>query len=176
MEDVAIRQARESDAKGIAHVHVDSWRTTYKGIVPDAYLATLSYENREAVWQRNISRPTNGSTVFVAEDATGSIVGFSAGGPSRSGNEKYLGELHAIYLLDECQGLGIGRNLVAAVVERLWLTNLRSMLVWVLADNPSRAFYEHLGGIQIEELTVEIGGAPLVEIAYGWENIRTMRL
>lgn len=47
-----IRPARMADADAIARVHVDSWRTTYPGIVPDDYLATMSYEQRSGVWQR----------------------------------------------------------------------------------------------------------------------------
>jgi hypothetical protein len=32
-----IRKAVLTDAKGIAKVHVDSWKTTYDNIVPDQY-------------------------------------------------------------------------------------------------------------------------------------------
>ncbi|WP_306428702.1 hypothetical protein [Robertmurraya siralis] len=39
-----IREATLSDAEGIAKVHVDSWRTTYKGIVSDVFLEQLSYK------------------------------------------------------------------------------------------------------------------------------------
>lgn len=39
-----IRKATINDAEGIAKVHVDSWRTTYKGIIPDEFLYNLSYK------------------------------------------------------------------------------------------------------------------------------------
>ncbi|MFJ7661235.1 GNAT family N-acetyltransferase [Lysinibacillus sp. NPDC097162] len=90
-----IRKAIEPDAKAIAKVHVDSWRTTYANIVPDEYLINLSYENREQLWIKNISN----DAVFVAENNEGQIIGFSSGGKERSG--KYIefeGELYAIYL------------------------------------------------------------------------------
>jgi hypothetical protein len=45
------------------------------------------------------------------------------------------------------------------------------MLVWVLADNPSRSFYEALGGELIGEQNVTIGGVDLREVAYGWPDI-----
>ena len=32
-----IRHANEQDARGIANVHVNSWKTTYKGIVEDRF-------------------------------------------------------------------------------------------------------------------------------------------
>lgn len=33
-----IRKANLNDALGVAKVQVDSWKTTYKNIVPDEYL------------------------------------------------------------------------------------------------------------------------------------------
>lgn len=38
-----IRKAVLTDAKGIAKVHVDSWRTTYKNIIPDEFLKKFTY-------------------------------------------------------------------------------------------------------------------------------------
>jgi hypothetical protein len=46
------------------------------------------------------------------------------------------------------------------------------MLVWVLADNPSRGFYEQMGGRYVMEKEIVIGGdKPLQEVAYGWPDI-----
>ena len=41
---VTIREARIEDAPGIAKVHVDSWRTTYAGIVSAANPSRRFYE------------------------------------------------------------------------------------------------------------------------------------
>ena len=49
------------------------------------------------------------------------------------------------------------------------------MLVWVLADNPSRHFYEALGGQYVSAKQIEIGGAMLDEVSYGWRDIRVMQ-
>ena len=80
----------------------------------------------------------------------------------------YRGELYAIYLLAPSQRQGLGRRLTMAVVQRLLQCGLPSMLVWVLAANPGRAFYAALGGQQVYEKTAIIGAAPLLEVAYGW--------
>ena len=45
------------------------------------------------------------------------------------------------------------------------------MLVWVLAENPSRQFYEALGGQELGQQEITVGGATLVEVAYGWKDI-----
>lgn len=163
-----IRAARLEDAKGIAIVHVDSWRTTYKNIIPDSFLDKLSYERREQLWMKNIS---NGH-VFVAENKNGEIIGFSSGGKERSGKYGgYEGELSAIYLLKEYQGKGIGRSLARPVISRLIELGFESMLVLVLEDNKAKYFYEALGGKVIDRLEIEIAGRKLNELVYGWEDI-----
>jgi FR47-like protein len=60
------------------------------------------------------------------------------------------------------------------VVRRLIQRGLRSLLIWVLAQNPSRRFYEALGGRQVREKLETRGGIQLIEIAYGWLDVRTL--
>ena len=169
-----IREATPADAPGIAHVHVASWRTTYRGLVPDDYLAGLSKERRAAFWLAHLSDLSEVECAYVAEDETQGIVGFAGGGPERDGHPSFAGELHAIYLLAEHQGRGLGRALAIAVAHRLAEAGTRSMLVWVLADNPARAFYAALGGREVGEKPVEIGGKALTEIAYGWDDVGSL--
>jgi hypothetical protein len=45
---------------------------------------------------------------------------------------------------------------------------LRSMLLWVLENNPSRSFYERLGGIVVGRKPDTVGDSPVTLIAYGW--------
>ncbi|KYD15044.1 hypothetical protein [Parageobacillus thermoglucosidasius] len=40
----------------------------------------------------------------------------------------------------------------------------------MLADNPSRRFYERLGGMNAERVA-DIGGKKLPEWRYGWKNV-----
>ncbi len=164
-----IREARPSDARGIARVHVDAWRATYRRIVPAAHLEALSYEDREALWAK-ILAAARGVAVFVAEDERGGIAGFADGGPERSGDPAYTGEIYAIYLLDAYHGRGLGRRLVGAVAERLAENSMTSLLMWVAGRNPARHFYERLGGQSLRTKEEDIGGATIEEIAYGWTD------
>ena len=167
-----IRIATIADAPAIAKVHVDSWRTTYKGIVSDDVLANLSYSQREEKWHSMLSNPRDNITYVAIED--GSVVGFADAGPERSNDDEYDGELYAIYILKQFQSRDIGRNLT--LLSAKWLLNrgLSSMLVWVLADNPSCRFYESLGGKVVRERTISIGGQELAELGYGWRNLRRL--
>ena len=171
-QEIRIRQAVDADARGIARVHIDSWRATYAGIVSAEYLAGLDYDRREAHWHRILADPRQNA--FVAESPDGRVVGFVAGGPESSGDAAYPGELYAIYIDESRQRQGLGRRLVAALggwfISRGW----ESMLLWVLAENPSRRFYEALGGAEVRQQTITIGGTELVEIAYGWRDITSL--
>ena len=168
-----VREANESDVPMIARVHVDTWRTTYSGIMPENVLTKLSYEKREQGWRQILSSAADsGQFLYVAEDESKQIVGFASGGPERTGDSIYKGELNAIYILRAYQRQGIGRRLTSAVAERLAQADIYSMLVWVLADNPSFRFYEAIGGQKVYEKPIERGGIILNEVAYGWTDTR----
>ncbi len=167
-----IREANSSDAAGIARVHVDSWRTTYPGLVPEDVLANLSYERSASNWRQVLSSPDR--VVFVAEGDAGEIVGFASGGPERTGNKGYDGELYAIYLLQGFQKQGIGSRLILALATRLAALGRQSLFVWVFSDNPARSFYEKIGGIRVTEQVIEIGSARLMETGYGWGDIHAL--
>lgn len=167
-----IREARWEDAPGIAKVHVDSWRSTYRELMPAAFLADLSYQGREETWGRILadSSATPQELVFVAEEQ-GEIVGFVSGGKERSGELMFEGELYALYLLESHQRRGLGRGLLQSLVSRFEQVPFSSMLLWVLADNPARRFYERMGGVPVSSKVVTIGGASLTEIGYGWSDL-----
>src|ERR671939_726224 len=149
----AIREATPHDARGIATVHVLSWRTTYRGLLSDRYLDGLDIDDHESRWQRLLA--SGGGDTFVAQEGS-EIVGFASCGRERDQDPIYLGELYAIYLLQDNQRRGLGRRLVSAVAERLIELEYRSMLVWVLAANPARGFYEALGGAFVRSRQLEL--------------------
>ncbi|MBE9170163.1 GNAT family N-acetyltransferase [Pleurocapsales cyanobacterium LEGE 06147] len=171
-----VREATHSDVSAIARVHVDTWLTTYRGIIPDEVLENLSYEKRENGWHRNLNNALKDrSFTYLAEDESGQIVGFANGGVERAGDPVYQGELRAIYILKSHQQKGIGSELFRAVVQRFVQMEIYSMLVWVLADNPACRFYETLGGQKVYKKEIERGGTKLIEIAYGWTNISNLQ-
>jgi GNAT superfamily N-acetyltransferase len=171
-----IREATQSDVPAISRVHIDTWRTTYRGIVPDEHLENLSYERRANGWYQILNRaPEDGNFTYIAEDESDEIVGFANGGVERTGDPIYRGELMAIYIRQSYQEKGIGRGLVQVVAERLGRLGINSMLVWVLVDNPACQFYAALGGKIVHEKELTIGGKPLIEVAYGWVDTGNLR-
>jgi GNAT superfamily N-acetyltransferase len=166
-----IRSAATADAPGIADVQISTWRATYRGLVADAYLDAMDQAVQEDYW-RSLLSANDGDFVLVAESPEREIAGFVCAGPNRDAEPSYLAELHKLYLAPQWQGRGGGRHLLESAAETLLRQDLTSMIVWVLGGNPFRKFYESAGGVYVSERTIEIGGAALLDVAYGWRNLR----
>jgi ribosomal protein S18 acetylase RimI-like enzyme len=164
---ILIRRADANDARAIAHVHVESWRTSYAGIVPDTYLQSLDEWQRAEHWRELLNRDDE---VFVAE-RDGLVVGFAMGGVSRNRIEACDAELYAIYLLKDAQRLGVGTDLLRELARSLSESGFKSMDVWVLEANASKQFYVRTGAHYAASKDTEIGGAPLIEEAYVWLDL-----
>jgi ribosomal protein S18 acetylase RimI-like enzyme len=168
MGQIAVRSARPEDARGIARLDVETWRTTYAGVLPPSYLVGLSEQRREIGWRSVILREPR--DVRVAADVSAAIVGFGSCGPNR-GDRFFAGEVFTLYVAPDWQNQGIGRRLLIALFRRLVATGRHSAIVWVLRDNPSRFFYERLGGQQVSRKTLAVGGAAVEAAGYGWRDL-----
>jgi ribosomal protein S18 acetylase RimI-like enzyme len=168
-----VRPARLDDAASIARVQIASWRTTYPGMIPQDFLDSMDEASFVGRWSERLRHETSRRASFVAEE-DGQVVGFATGGTEREGDARYHGELYAIYVLDDWQGRGLGRELANAVAAALAERGLHSMLVWVLRDNlAARTFYERLGGVYVREHPLDFGaGFEVMEVSYGWDDVR----
>jgi ribosomal protein S18 acetylase RimI-like enzyme len=171
-----IREAKLEDAAAIAFVHVDSWQTTYRDLLPNDYIEKRSYEKRHNNWKKRLSHNTKAQTnyfIYVAENSLGDIVGFVDGGLVR-GDSTYQGEIYALYILEAYQRKGIGRSLIKAIALRLSQSGLTSIMVWVLAGNSAVQFYQALDCQRIGQKQIKISGIEFTEIAYGWNDIQVL--
>ncbi len=189
---ISIRRARPADAIAIAAVHVAAWRSAYPGILPDTYLAKLSVSRQAAYYDAAI-RGTTG--VFVAaasgldlppgpsprEDSGGGprIIGFGTAGRARpsgdiGGRRLGEGEIETLYVLDDWRERGIGRRLMRASAEHLAENGCRSVFLWVLRDNPSRWFYQRLGGKPAAEAEIQFAGRQVMQTAFVWDPIERL--
>ena len=171
---LVIRQPTLDDAFAIARVHAESWQTVYRGIVPDEFLDSIEVDVWAERHRRNMAEDPVEFVSYVAE-IENEIVGWALGGPNRETSTEFSCELYTIYLLPNYLQRGIGRRLMGAVAESLVGSGSGSMLVWVLAKNwAARKFYEALGGIYLGGRTITIGGASLMEVSYGWKDVRAL--
>jgi L-amino acid N-acyltransferase YncA len=164
-----IREAAPDDARAIATVHVQSWRESYRDILPATFLDGLRADDRVQAWTLRLTEATH--LTLVGTDPDGRIVGFCNAGVNRDDPNKFQGEVYAIYVLAEAHGRGLGRALFQEAVAWLNRQGWRSLLVWVFTGNArARKFYESLGGVLVGERPVSVAGASYSEVAYGWSD------
>lgn len=157
-----IRKLRDTDDRlAVSRVYEESWKSAYKGIVPQAYLDGIPAGR----WASGLDR-TGWDTLVMTE--SGRLVGTSSLCTSRWPEWPDYGEIVSLYLLPEYMGRGYGKPLLEAAVQALAARGFRDILLWVLEDNRrARAFYEkngfYPGGASMEDA---IGGKPLRELLY----------
>lgn len=139
--------------------------------MPQSFLDGISVGGRETLWRTHMETP--GSFPMNVAEVDGKIIGIAAAGKSRELEFGYEAMIYLIYILEESKGLGIGRKLMRAMKQDLEADGFTRVMLWVVDKNPSRKFYEHLGGKELGEKKVELAGETLTEIAYAWDDFST---
>lgn len=162
--DIAVRQATPQDASDIAVIRVESWRATYPGLVPQAYLDRLSAADEVGRRALTLAGPPPLRFTLVAERA-GVVVGFASGGPDRDTQEG-RGELYAIYVQPAHLGIGAGAALMTTALAALH-ASFDAVGVWVLESNArARRFYERFGLAPTGERRVLDLDGPVPEVRH----------
>jgi GNAT superfamily N-acetyltransferase len=167
---VEIRPATAEDAAGIARVHTDVWRDAYEGLLPADFLARRVVT--EGTWLDRITRLPPNTSVHVAVDDAGCIVGFAAAGPAlgpTSGEDESMGQMYAIYVLASYWGAGVGYALHRVALDQLRAADFSEARLWVLPGNVRAiGFYERQGwsdrGIETQD---DFDGIRVTERLYG---------
>jgi len=169
--DYAIVPAGPGDAAGLGRVHVKSWRETYPGLLPQAYLAAMRPQVHARRFYRELIRARPGEAVLLAEGADG-VIGYAAGVLLTGQGRAADAEVHTLYVLREAQGSGVGRALLGASARVYRAQGAKSLMLFVLSGNTAaRGFYEHLGGEAFAEIPSHGWGEGLMETAYRWTDI-----
>lgn len=166
-----LRRATAEDAAAIAATHAISRRHAYAGLNTQEPSAT----ERTQFWHGILSQPENAAqAVYLVEEA-GLALGFAACGRQRDAAlaaQGFPGEIHALYVLPDRQGQGIGRALLGACARRLLAHGMAGMALWVLhANTAARSFYLDMGAAEIANRENAQG---LMQVAVGWRSIVAM--
>lgn len=164
-----VREAGIGDAGAIARVTVEGWRTAYAGLMPAEFLLGRTVESSRAGWERNLTEKRG---LVLVSEKDGEIRGFASGGKARESLPGFDSEIYAFYVDQAVRGLGAGAALMQAFFERQAALGARNCALWVLEENPSRKFYEKMGGALLSlKKTSVFGGKPLAEVAYAWNKL-----
>ena len=152
------------DAYERAVCHVSSWRSAYKGIVPDEVLDNLSAEDIAEKFKRQLENKYN---FFYCTIYDGRIIGHFNFRKSIDEDKPDAGDIWGFYLIEDFWGKGISRQMMDYVIDELKHRGYSEALLWVLENNArARRFYEKCGFV-FDGTKKEINiGKPLIEVRY----------
>ncbi len=165
-----IRAASAADIPDLARVHVEAWRQTYAGHVPDALLAPERVEFRATMWTAILAGGEGPYLALVAPDDEGQIAALGLFMPATEAPAGWDHEICSLYLLRHIHRRGIGAAMLAQGRDWVRARGGRNLMAWALAANTqAQDFYRATGAVEIARRVVPAGSAKLAEIGFGWD-------
>jgi ribosomal protein S18 acetylase RimI-like enzyme len=173
---LTIRPMRADDVALVASLHVASWRTAYRDILSDDYLAHHAAAERHRHWAVRLAAARSaeaGRIAYVDRQPVAFLYLIADQDPARG---TLLDNLH---VGPDARGAGLGRRLLAEAAEVIaahrWPTGLH---LWVFEANAgARRFYERHGAIQIDRILYDAAdGGRHPAVCYAWADAAALRL
>ncbi len=164
-----IVDASRDDALAVARVHAASWKSTYRGILPDTYLNGEVDLERAEYWHSALNDQRY--PIVKLARVSDEIAGFIAlkVDPDDQGYDFTIEHLH---LLPECKGMGLGSNLMKSAVEAAIANGAASLCLWVYEENVAAiGFYERLGGVTDAHGSDRFAGGDAPDRRIGWHDL-----
>ena len=170
----AIVPATPEDVTSIAALHAASWRSTYRGLLPDLFLDEEVDRNRLDLWQRRFELDEGSRPLTLKAMSGGTLTGFACALIDDDAEWGTL--LDNLHVRPDATSRGIGKLLLGAVLARVREAGVSKRLhLWVLdANTRARRFYEREGGVESGTASVElIPHVHVAEVRYVFDaNVR----
>jgi GNAT superfamily N-acetyltransferase len=140
---IEIMGASLGDEKDIAEVQHQTWLETYPNKEAGITREDLEAKGFDSVektkkWREAIEGQNESKQIYVAKE-NGRVIGFCV-----AGRKEDMDEIHAIYLLPNHHGKGVGRKLMEEALN--WLGSEKKICLWVAAYNMKTIeFYKRFG-------------------------------
>ena len=162
-----IRAGKLSDADQITAIKVDSWKETYKDLIPKEALNKITYEKEK---EKYINKFNNRRIVVYEEN--NEILGYSFFGKRQNVNkekmEDYTSEIYALYIKNDFKRKGVGTKLINHIWDTLKKENNEKVLLWCLKDNQNAIdFYKKNGFEYLNNKKEELNGVNIEELSFG---------
>ena len=160
-----LRLAEYSDLPQVSRIMLDGWRTTYAGVFPDEYLASLTYESVQRKWESFLQDPEH----FICVACEGEkVLAFIAANCAVA--DPAFGFIESFHSLPEARGKGLGRSLVEAAHSRFRNAGKEFAMVYAIAENKrAQAIYTHLGAEIREYFTDHFDGITTNSVKLVWK-------
>ena len=174
---MVIRDAVKSDVTAIAHLHAESWRSAYRGILSEDFLENHAHGDRLAAWQERFSAKAQKPMFVIVANEGKQLAGFACVFPDE--DALYGSFLDNLHVAPQLTGQGIGRRLLSETADRLLTSGSSAGLyLWVLEQNHrARRFYEKAGGILAGSVVSSMpDGQRVSALRCHWPALSSLRL
>lgn len=162
-----IDRATLEDVRAVAEIHVQAWRAAYAHILSGDYLASLSVEQREAMWRRTVE---SGQPDLLVAKENEAVIGWVSFGACRDKDAPASqAEVWAIYVAPSIWSKGVGRQLWHRTRQALLERSFGTCSLWVFPENERAIrFYQSLGFVadDLPPQQFELAGQQLREVCY----------
>lgn len=169
-----LRLAEYKDFERIAHLHAESWKRHYRGILSNSYLDEEVLDDKLLIWQTRLTNPPFNQHIVLAEEG-GLLIGFAC----IFGNHDFERGtfIDALHVDDAYRGRGIGKQLLLKVAE--WHQHYfkdSGLYLEVVSQNTSAIqFYRHIGAQECQERTWQApGGTEVMEKVLRWSSAQAL--
>jgi len=165
-----IRLGVPDDAAAIAALHAESWRSAYRGLIPDDDLGDGLDDERLQFWCGRFASPDPDRRIVLAAMADDVLAGFAC--VLADAAPEYGPLLDNLHVKPGWRGRGLGAQLLQK--SRDWsraIAPRQPMHLWVLAGNTvARRFYRNQGGVEEEKRVEHRGGMEIVSLRCMWRD------
>ncbi len=163
--ETEIRYAGFADSHEISKIYALSWKTGYRGMIPQDYLDALSEDYWTPKFQKWLSEGTLRALILSEDGVPSGAIAF---GKSREKELASWGEVVSLYLRPEVFRRGFGTLLMEEALRFFRENGYQDCYLWVLRENErAQAFYRSLGfRMTPDTVSYEIAGKQIVDCRY----------
>jgi GNAT superfamily N-acetyltransferase len=165
-----IRLGAPGDAAAIAALHAESWRSAYRGLIPDDDLGDGLDDERFNFWRDRFASPGPHRRIVLAAIADEILIGFAC--VLADAAPEYGPLLDNLHVKPGWRGRGLGAELLQK--SREWSRAIapgQPMHLWVLAGNAvARRFYRNQGGVEEGQRVEHREGMEIVSLRCIWRE------
>ena len=169
MSPLSLVAALREDARSLALLQAQSWRNTYRGVLPDEFLDRRVESDRLEFWTGRFARGMPDRSLVLKAVSDGTLLGFVC--VLLDEEPRWGARLDNLHVSPESKGTGVGYALFQAA--RAWIARTSPgtpMHLWCVERNPvARRFYDRQGGTIVETASRSFAQQPSVpEVRYWW--------
>lgn len=162
--NIEIRKAKPEEAKSIIDINIKVWATTYANLIPIDIIKKVQVKDEKIVKNKEKRLRKSQDTIVALVDSK--IVGYHSITEAKNVDYENCGEICEAYILDDYQGLGLGRKLTIECMKELLSQGYTSMVTKCLVGNPANEFHKSIGGVFVKEMPISF-----MDIWTGKENL-----